>query len=97
MVTSGDCCATEKPDRKIVRRGFSLAGPPTPAPHGLGVLPPSLWVAEFGCCGWPSLSVSVVGVGRDEERRDLKSSHPSCGRGWVGVSQVEESRRPFVS
>ena len=26
---------------------------------------------------------------------DLRSSPPSCGCGWVGVSQMEELRKPF--
>ena len=31
------------------------------------------------------------------KRHDLRSSPLSCVRGWVGVSQTEELRRPFVS
>ena len=31
------------------------------------------------------------------KKHDLRSSSPSCGCGWVGVSQIEELRRPFVS
>ena len=31
------------------------------------------------------------------ERHDLRSSTPSYGCGWVGVSQIGELRRPFVS
>ena len=34
--------------------------------------------------------MDVVGVGWD-------ASPPSCGFGWVGVSQFEELRRPCVS
>ena len=27
---------------------------------------------------------------------DLRSSPPSCACGWVGISQIEELRRPVV-
>ena len=54
-----------------------------------------LWVWGVGW-GWPSPLCMWLALG-GMKRHDLRSSPLSCVCGWMGVSQTEELRRPFVS